>query len=192
MKTLEIIRGLLSETSFYDLKNYVQHSCRHSGTYDSDFHRVYTHESPVLYNLHAELAPYASALFDLPLKPSYSFISNYLDGGKCPLHVDRPQCLRTIDLLVSSDNPEPWLLRIADPWTDEQFEEYDGPRGLGVVESGKEPDLDVIWHDVLLDPNDAVCYSGTHSWHYRPEPSNGRVDLIFFHFVHEDFDGPLE
>jgi hypothetical protein len=47
------------------------------------------------------------------------------------------------------------------------------------------------WHTVLLNPNDAVCYSGTHSWHYRSERLKGKADLVFFHFVPVAFDGPL-
>ena len=48
------------------------------------------------------------------------------------------------------------------------------------------------WHEVLLEPNDAVLYSGTHSWHYRPTTLAGSADLVFFHFVKESFDGPLD
>lgn len=186
-----VVRNLLSDSAFAELQQFVIHSARHLGEFDETFHRTAQHQNPALNDIHDGLVPFASELFGVPLKASYSFISNYLDGGRCPLHIDRPQCFRTIDYLVASDNPEPWPLRIAEPWTDKQWDAYDGPPHIGVIEPGTEPDLDVVWHDVLLNPNDAACYSGTHSWHYRPAPSNGRVDLIFFHFVPEDFDGPL-
>ena len=48
------------------------------------------------------------------------------------------------------------------------------------------------WSTALLEENDAVLYSGTHSWHYRSERLQGTADLVFFHFVPEDFDGPLD
>ena len=185
------IRNLLSDSAFDSLQQWVVDSARHSGTWDQEFQRTYHHQHKTLNSLHDSLVPFASELFGTPLKASYSYVSNYVDGGRCPLHLDRPQCFRTIDLLVASDAPEPWPLRVADPWTDEQFSNYNGSRHFGIVEPGAEPDLDVTWHDILLNPNDAACYSGTHSWHYRPTPSNERVDLIFFHFVQEDFDGPL-
>jgi hypothetical protein len=47
------------------------------------------------------------------------------------------------------------------------------------------------WTTVNLMPNDAVCYSGTHSWHYRSQRLNGTADLVFFHFVPVDFAGSL-
>ena len=187
-----VVRNLLSDSAFTELQQFIIHSVRHGGKFDDTFHRTYQHQNTALSGIHDGLVPFASELFGVPLKASYSFISNYLNGGRCPLHIDRPQCFRTIDYLVAADDSEPWPLRIAEPWTDEQLDAYDGPRHIGVVEPGTEPDLDAVWHDVLLNPNDAACYSGTHSWHYRPAPSNGRVDLIFFHFVPEDFDGPLD
>lgn len=187
-----VVRNLLSDSSFNSLRQWVLNSARHGGSFDEEFHRTHVHQNIVLRGLHDSLAPFASQVFGVALKPSYTFVSNYLDGGRCPLHVDRPQCFRTIDLLIAADDPEPWTLRIAEPWTDDEWGAYEGDRYLGVVDPETEPDLEVVWHDVLLNPNDAACYSGTHSWHYRPKPSSGRVDLIFFHFVSEDFDGPLD
>ena len=191
MSAPTVIRNLLSDSAFRSLQDWVVHSARHGGGWDDEFQRTHLHQSNVLRGLHDSLTPFASEVFDVPLKASYTFVSNYVDGGRCPLHVDRPQCFRTIDLLVAADDPEPWPLRIAEPWTDEQWDNYDGERHHGIIEPGTEPDLDVVWHNVLLHPNDAACYSGTHSWHYRPTASTGRADLIFFHFVPEDFDGPL-
>jgi len=187
-----VVRNLLSDSAFTELRQFVVHSVRYGGQFDETFQRTYQHQNTALNGIHDGLTPFASELFGVSLKPSYSFVSNYLNGGRCPLHVDRPQCFRTIDYLVAADDPEPWPLRIAEPWTDEQWDEYEGPRHIGDIEPGTEPDLDAVWHDVLLKPNDAACYSGTHSWHYRPTLSNGRADLIFFHFVSEDFDGPLD
>lgn len=186
-----VVRNLLSDTAFDALQQWVVDSARHGGIWDNEFQRTTLHQTKTLRFLHDELTPFASDLFGISLKPSYTFVSNYVNGGRCPLHLDRPQCFRTIDLLVASDDAEPWPLRIAEPWTDKQFDDYNGSRNFGIVEPGATPDLDAIWHDILLNPNDAACYSGTHSWHYRPVPSTGRVDLIFFHFVAEDFDGPL-
>jgi len=186
-----VVRNLLSDSAFESLRDWVLDSARHGGTWDQEFQRTTVHQTKTLRALHDALVPFASGVFGVPLKPSYTFVSNYVDGGRCPLHLDRPQCFRTIDLLVAADDPEPWPLRVGEPWTEEQFANYNGSRNFGIVEPDAEPDLDVIWHDLLLHPNDAACYSGTHSWHYRPTASNGRVDLIFFHFVAEDFDGSL-
>lgn len=44
----------------------------------------------------------------------------------------------------------------------------------------------------LLGPNEALAYSGTDQPHYRDQIEPGNTcNLIFFHFVPVDFDGPL-
>jgi hypothetical protein len=158
------------------------------------FVRRYAHNVPYFANMHRQLAEFASDMFGEKLKPSYSFLSMYQDGGTCPLHIDRPQCYRTIDYLIQQDQSEPWPICIGEPMTDEQRTELD--------ESGKghpETEEDIAeriaaetWTEVNLEPNDAVLYSGTHSWHYRPKILKGKADLVFFHFVAADFEGPLD
>lgn len=191
MEAITVIPDLFSPEAYDALRYYVVNSLRHDGEPDEVFQRTARHNPRPLVWIHDQLVSLASDLFGQPVKASYCFSSNYLDGGKCPLHVDRPQCWRTIDYLVTQDSPDPWTIRIGEPWTDDQFTTEGGERFRDLVPEGTDPDLDVRWHDIDLTPNSAVAYSGTHSWHYRPKPSVGRADLIFFHFVPEDFDGPL-
>lgn len=163
------------------------------GVDTEQFVRRYVHNSPYLVNIHRQLTDYASETFGEPLKPSYSFLSMYEDDGICPLHIDRPQCYRTIDYLIEQEQPESWPIRIGEMMTDEQR--------LAIDEFGKghpESDDDIAerisletWNEVLLEPNDAVLYSGTHQWHYRPERLKGTASLVFFHFVPADFEGSL-
>lgn len=164
------------------------------GVDNTSFVRQYIHNSPFLVAVHRQLKDTASELFGEPLKPSYVFLSMYKDGGTCPLHIDRPQCYRTIDYLVQQDQKEPWPIRIGKPMSDSERDaiissEYGGhPEGAETI---KEIIDNQEWEEILLNPNDAVLYSGTHSWHYRPTKLNGKADLVFFHFVKESFDGPL-
>jgi hypothetical protein len=163
------------------------------GVDDKDFVRRYAHNVPYFVNIHRQLTEFASEQFGEPLKPSYSFLSMYDDNGICPLHIDRPQCYRTIDYLIQQDQAEPWPIRIGEPMTDEQRQALD-ESGAGHPQTEDEIADRIAaetWTDVLLEPNDAVLYSGTHQWHYRPERLKGRADLVFFHFVPADFDGPL-
>lgn len=161
---------------------------------DSDsFVRRYAHNVPYFVAIHRQLTEFASEQFGEPLKPSYSFLSMYDDNGICPLHIDRPQCRYTIDYLIQQHRAEPWPLRIGQAMTDEQRQALD-ESGAGHPQTDDEIAERIAaetWTDVLLEPNDAVLYSGTHQWHYRPERLKGRADLVFFHFVSADFDGPL-
>jgi hypothetical protein len=163
------------------------------GVDDKDFVRRYAHNVPYFVNIHRQLTEFASEQFGEPLKPSYSFLSMYDDNGICPLHIDRPQCYRTIDYLIQQDQAEPWPIRIGEAMTDEQRQALD-ESGAGHPQTEEEIAERIAaetWTEVLLEPNDAVLYSGTHQWHYRPERLRGRADLVFFHFTHVDFDGPL-
>lgn len=160
---------------------------------DKDFVRTYAHNVPFFVRIHQQLADLASEIFGEPLKPSYSFLSMYQDNGLCPLHIDRPQCYRTIDYLIRQTQPKPWPILIGDPMTDEQRQAID-EADVGHPLTQEDIDARIAaenWHRVELAPNDAVCYSGTHSWHYRPDRLKGTADLVFFHFVKADFDGPL-
>lgn len=187
-----VVHELLDEATFSEVADHTVNVARNIiNGYDDEFQRTYLHNYPPFIDLHYALSDFASDLFGMKLKPSYLFVSNYHEGGVCPLHLDRPQCFRTIDLCVSDENDEPWPLKIADPWTDDQVKDCEGELHLGVIEPDTEPNLDVVWNTVLLRPNDAACYSGTHQWHYRPIATAKRADLIFFHFVPEDFNGPL-
>jgi len=159
---------------------------------EDQFVRHYAHNVPFFVGIHKQLAEFASDLFGEKVKPSYCFLSMYEDNGICPLHIDRPQCRYTIDYLIRQEQSESWPIHIGDHMTDEQRAALD--------EAGEgHPEGDAIqaridqesWHTVLLNPNDAVCYSGTHSWHYRSERLKGKADLVFFHFVPVGFDGPL-
>lgn len=149
------------------------------------FNRRYAHNPPVLVDLHRQLTDYASDLFGEPLKPSYAFLSLYNAGGRCPLHIDRPQCYRTIDYLVRQTN-DPWPLRIGPMLSDDERDEAQA------IVDPTPAQVASRWTEVLLEPNDAACYSGTHQWHYRPTASTGKADLAFFHFVPAAYDGPLD
>lgn len=157
------------------------------------FSRRYAHNPPYLVNIHRQLTEFASDLFGEKLKPSYSFLSLYNKNGICPLHIDRPQCYRTIDYLIDEDVDEPWPIYIGPMMTDKQRETI---LSSAVAHPEKKKDIDAVkkaneFEQFVLSPNDAVCYSGTHQWHYRNKIKGRSARLCFFHFVKEDFDGPL-
>ena len=157
----------------------------------SRFGRRYAHNLPFLVNIHHQLADYASDLFGEKVKPSYVFLSMYDKGGRCPLHIDRPQCRYTIDYLIQQEASEPWPISIGRQMTDAQRDATE------IQHPSTDEEIQTVidsqeWTDCLLYPNDATCYSGTNAWHYRPTASLGTADLAFFHFVPEGFRGSLD
>ena len=163
------------------------------GVDNESFVRHHAHNVPFFVAIHKQLTNFACEQFGEAVKPSYSFLSMYKDNGICPLHIDRPQCRYTIDYLIRQDQQEPWPIKIGDHMSDEERD-----RLMEANQSHPTEDEEIEkriamenWHTVMLEPNDAVMYSGTHSWHYRPNRLAGSADLVFFHFVPEAFDGPL-
>lgn len=155
------------------------------------FGRKYAHNLPFFVDIHQQLKDYASDLFGEKVKPSYVFLSLYDKGGQCPLHIDRPQCRYTIDYLIQQEQSEPWPIAIGPQMTDKELSKVS--KSHPQTSDERESIIgSVDWTVSELMPNDAVCYSGTHAWHYRPEPSKGSVDLVFFHFVPEGFRGSLD
>ena len=188
-----VVKDLFSETSrrtFIEiLDDQIPIVPKHE---DPEFGRIYAYKPNFLVQIHQMLAPFASEIFGEELMPSYSFLSMYQDGGRCPLHIDRDQCYRTIDYLIRQDDSEPWPLHVGGYISEEARIEH----GNRDKPSSHEEIMERIgletWDTLLLKPNEAACYSGTHQWHYRSTPSKGRADLAFFHFVPKDFCGPLD
>lgn len=155
------------------------------------FNRRSLYKPKFLVDIHEQLTDYASTVFGVRVKPSYSFLSMYEPDGKCYLHVDRPQCRFTIDYLVNQHQQEPWPICISDQVTDDEINSF-GFRGAETEQQTISVMAANKWNECLLSPNDAVCYSGTNAWHYRPTRSSGKVNLVFFHFVEEAWDGELD
>lgn len=155
------------------------------------FGRRQIHNDPFFVEIHHQLAEFASDVFGETVKPSYVFLSMYDAGGQCPLHLDRAQCRYTIDYLIRQEQAEPWPIAIGDQMSDEDSEAVQ-ERHPQTIQLRQTIIDEVEWTTCRLRPNDAVCYSGTNAWHYRPEASTGTADLAFFHFVPKGFRGTLQ
>lgn len=193
MTGVQVFRNLVSPENHADIQRFVNDHRRHlPRDQDEMFQRQCANDVPFFTSIHHQLTEFASGVYGKPLKPSYSFLSMYENGGVCPLHFDRRQCLFTVDYLIQQESAEPWPIRISKPMTDVEQEVCQSIQFPLSEEKQQEVISSYEWETVELHPNDAVCYSGTHSWHYRPTPSQGTVDLVFFHFVEENYVGSLQ
>lgn len=61
------------------------------------------------------------------------------------------------------------------------------------VNQNEQWPINIAGVDYLLGEGDAMLYSGTNHVHYRNKIQLGNYcDLVFFHFVPVDFNGPLD
>ena len=195
MTNFKIAYQLFDEQTYREIIRYMDERIPYYSVEldDDEFIRRYRHNDSFFVAIHHQLSGFASDLFGEKLKPSYVYLSMYENGGTCPLHIDREQCYRTIDYLIRQDDPDPWPIHIGAVHTNEDIAAINKagnghPKGAAIAERIWAE----TWETALIRPNDAVCYSGTHQWHYRSEKLKGTADLVFFHFVPEDFDGQLD
>lgn len=168
-----ILKNVFSKETFDEIKKEVtliRSVLEYTPMHDQNaFFRWQVHKPPFAVKIHHSdfLKELANKIFPIEVKPSYSFLSMYSENGICPGHIDRAQCVYTIDLCVNQK--EPWPIYIGKNQTDYVGEEF------------------------FHNENEAVCYSGTGQWHYRNriQPGN-KVDMLFFHFVPISFNGSLD
>ena len=149
---------------------------------EKTFKRFEIHKEPIVDLLHTEVvAKETFKIFGEKLKPSYSYLSMYFVGeGVCPLHVDREQCYMTVDVCINQKGPWPLYVNHEVPYHNENDPE--------LIEKVKKTSKAYV-----LEPGDALCYSGTLHGHWRDVIQPGNFcDLAFFHFVKEDFEGSLD
>lgn len=142
--------------------------CDSDASDDEKFNRWSLHNPSLLMKFHKSrlLTDRAEIIFPEPVKPSYCYLSLYGPEGICPGHIDRPQCVYTIDLCISQK--QPWPIFVGKSEDDKRGKEF------------------------LLNENEALCYSGTGQWHYRNKVQPGNlVTMAFFHFVPMNFTGDL-
>jgi hypothetical protein len=119
---------------------------------------------------HQQLAGTVSCVVGVPVKPSYVYVASYQSGAELPRHIDREQCEYTITLCVDH-SPEPvnesaWPIYLE--------------TGEGTVA-------------VFQGIGDALLFKGRQLPHYRNTlPVGFTSTSIFFHYVREDFTGPLQ
>ncbi|MFZ0320546.1 MAG: hypothetical protein WAL56_15595 [Candidatus Sulfotelmatobacter sp.] len=132
--------------------------------------RYVAHNEPVARYFHHNIAKAIGTLAGEPIKPSYVYLASYLSGAELKRHTDRQQCELSVTLSLDF-SPEPdlatsWPIRL------------DTANGTATV------------YQAL---GDALLYRGTQVPHYRDVLAEGHSSTsIFFHYVPEDFSGPLD
>lgn len=114
----------------------------------------------------------------MALEPTYDFLSLYHDTGRCEVHLDAPNAMWTLDVVLEQSAPWPLHVSRVVAWPGDDDEPT------------RVPDLDdpsVGWRSLSLEPGEAVVFGGTNQWHgRRPMPQQdppGFCHLVFFHFV---------
>jgi hypothetical protein len=166
------IAGLIHPLHLSALRRYYRQLVR-SGRLslgDSQNPRRYgAHNEVVARFFHHALVPVLSAIAREPIKPSYVYLGAYQEGAELGEHRDRSQCEFSVTLCLDY-TPEP---RLYTPW----------PIKLRTPE-GQTTVFQAI--------GDGLLYRGCRLPHSRGRLPTGHTSTsLFFHYVAEDFEGPL-
>jgi hypothetical protein len=132
--------------------------------------RYGNHNESVARFFHHQIAKAVGAIAGEAIKPSYVYLASYVSGAELKKHIDRPQCEFSVTLCLDF-SPEP---KLATSWPIL----VDTPEGSVTV------------YQAL---GDSLVYRGTKVPHYRGVLAAGHMSTsIFFHYVPENFSGPLE
>ncbi|WP_146151720.1 hypothetical protein [Ahniella affigens] len=134
--------------------------------------RLIAHNHPIARFWHQQLNDRISRLVGAPTKPSYSFVSSYLQGSDLFWHTDRPPCEYTITYLleyhpVDSMGRSDWPLLVRQ-------------RNGQVAE-------------IRQRIGDALIFKGRELSHSRDQLPHGHQSLsLLFHYVDADYKGDLD
>ena len=138
---------------------------------DVQSHRLWSHNDPVTRNLQLRLWPLIAELVGSPIKPSYTYLVQYLPGADLPVHRDRSQCRYTATFLL------------------------DGP-----TDAEGRSRWPLLFHVDAAEPmalhqaiGDVAVFRGIEIAHSRPVlASNARSMTALLHYVDADFTRPLD
>lgn len=167
------IAGLIHPFQLGELRRYFRRQIRTGSVRLGDGQsplRYIAHNDPATRFFHGQLTKAVSDLVGEPVKPSYVYMASYQSGARLEHHTDRPQCEFSVTLCLDY-SPEP---SGACPW----------PLYLE-TRTGTATIYQAL--------GDGLLYRGRDLPHYRKTLAPGHMSTsIFFHYVAEDFDGPLE
>lgn len=145
------------------------------------FGRFVVHNQEYFDRLHAQLVPLVSTAAREPVEPSYNFLSLYGPKGSCGPHMDAPTAKYTLDVCINQNAPWPIFFSQVVEWPDR--DDWPGEQWEDAIKHSPA----LTFTPRILEPNQAVLFSGSGQWHYRdpipPAPGRRFCDLLFFHFI---------
>lgn len=146
------------------------------------FGRFVVHDRPRFSDLQRQLEDMVSRAAGEPVESSYNFLSRYTRRGVCRVHLDAPIAKWTLDICVRQSVEWPIYFSQVVPW----------PESEDLLLSSDDWETDIRCSSMLnfrsyvLQPGQAVLFSGSSQWHYRdpiPGGVNEYCDLLFFHYI---------
>jgi hypothetical protein len=108
-----LIHDFLDSQTLDDLNSKInQVKIKNPGFFDFDpgFQRYYVNSASFFLSMHKNLNSWLETTLNRNTKPSYSFFIEYVEGGNCPKHTDRPPCKYTIAICLEQVGDQPFII----------------------------------------------------------------------------------
>jgi hypothetical protein len=147
------------------------------------FGRFVVHDHPFFTELQQRTAQWISEIVGESVESHYNFLSLYTASGVCEVHMDAPEAKWTLDLCI--DQAAPWPIHFSEvqPWPDSSAKEWKTEGWENNIKQSRS----LKFTPYILQPGQAVIFSGSSQWHYRdPMPKAGGKQfctLLFLHYI---------
>ena len=140
---------------------------------DRQSNRFKAHNEPFSRFLHYEILPLIEAITSKKLKPTYTYLSSYVNDSELPAHTDREDCEYTVSFLVNKDKDWPILLHKV-----KQPVKYKG-RSSFTPKTNECLSLD-------CESGGLIIFSGTDHIHFREKFTGEFYDILLLHYRSDD------
>jgi hypothetical protein len=147
------------------------------------FGRFVVHDHPFFSELQKQTIPWVSEIAGEPVEARYNFLSLYTASGVCEVHMDAPEAKWTLDLCIDQSAPWPIYFSDVQPWPDSVNPDWKNEGWEKNIKQSRS----LQFTPQVLQPGQAVIFSGSSQWHYR-DPMPAAVGkqfctLLFLHFI---------
>jgi len=138
---------------------------------DRQSKRYKAHNEPMSRFIHYECLPLIEKIVGKPMKPTYTYLSAYVNGAELPQHTDRPDCEYTVSFVVDKPVGSNWNIYVHKP---QQQIKYKG-------RYDEKPPLDEC-EPVDCDAGGLMLFQGTDHIHFRNKLEFDYYNVLLLHY----------
>ena len=125
------------------------------------------HNEPISRFIQFKCLPLIEKITGKKLRPTYTYLSSYINNSNLPPHTDRDECQYTVSFLVNKDDTK-WPIYIAKEAT--------------IKKSAPVKCLIDNYYEIHTNINDFVIFCGRKHLHYRKPYEGSFYDVILLHY----------
>ena len=136
---------------------------------DRQSNRYKAHNEPMSGFIHYECLPLIERITGKSLKPTYTYLSSYVNDADLPAHTDRPDCEFTVSFLVNKDHDWPiYAHKVKQPVKNKGRYDITPPKSE--------------CFSLDCENNGFIIFCGTDHIHFRENYEGTFYDILLLHY----------